>query len=100
MENWLKSKKVYKKIGQGGREGIERQARNGGKARRPDNEIVGNAGYETTTGTTTECPAWTEDPEKRLQGQRGQTGGARRGGRMKKEGLSSQTGPPDNHRMN
>ena len=86
MENWLKSKKVYKKIGQGG-----------GKARRPDNEIVGNGGYETTTGTTTECPAWKEDPEKRQQGQ---TGGVRRGGRMKKEGLSSQTSPPDNHRMN
>ena len=44
-----------------GREGIERQARNGGKARRPDNEIVGNGGYETTTGTTTERPEWTED---------------------------------------
>ena len=52
---------MYKKIGQGGREGIERQARNGGKARRSDNEIVGNGGYETTTGTTAEHPEWTED---------------------------------------
>ena len=54
-------------------------------------------------GNNNGMPGMDGRPEKRLrgqQGQRGQTGGARRGGRLKKEGLSSQTSPPDNHRMN